>query len=158
MNIVNLKLKKFNKDSTIIFSNKILALLNEELIKAIGASATSELNYEQGKNIGISLVNNARSNNIKAIQGYFKKLNTIGYLSGVLSKNSEIIFQKNKIILRGKNELHLNLKNKSNPTCSYIIGEAIGFIETLTGEKWKGKETKCVSLGYDYDEVILEKA
>ncbi|MDD4352972.1 MAG: hypothetical protein PHN56_00790, partial [Candidatus Nanoarchaeia archaeon] len=45
-----------NKIEMVILPIKVHNLLNKELIRVTGESATSDLNYEQGRKIGVSLV------------------------------------------------------------------------------------------------------
>lgn len=151
--------KGLDKNTTIVFSNKILNLLNNELIEAIGEDATSELNYEQGKKVGGSFIKESKKNiDLKKIIYYLKKLNYIGYYSGLSAKNTLFkVLQKNKILIVSKTNLSSEKNMRRMPTCSYVLGEVIGFLEALTGEIWKGKEVKCVSLGNEFDEFLIER-
>lgn len=73
------------------------------------------------------------------------------------SKNTEFKLIKNLIKVKTKTNLSSNEYYKKIPSCSYVLGELIGFIEELTGKRYIGKETKCISLGHKYDKFVIEK-
>jgi len=157
MSSVNSKLKKSKEYDIVLLPNKIISLLNDELVRSIGESATSELNYEQGKKVGESMVQGYVENNFKNIEKYLKKLIIIGYFSGVNTKSTEIRMpSKNKIVFTGKSLFDSkNLKSYSSNN-SYIIGELVGFISSLTKSEWKGRCSRSISKGDTVDEYIIE--
>ncbi len=144
---VNLKSDKNNKDyGTIILPTQIIEILNKELTRIVGEGATCDLNYEQGKKIGESLVHGNFRNDSKDIKRYLEKLILIGYYSGVNSKDTIIkSVSKDKIIISGKSKFNQkNEESNTPPMKSFVVGELVGFIEGLTKKKWVGKYSKQV--------------
>jgi len=148
-----------NKIEMVILPIKVHNLLNKELMRVTGESATSDLNYEQGRKIGVSLVRGKFKTSPDDIKRYLNKLILIGYYCGVSSKNSYIkSFSNDKIILSGKSRF--NQKNKesySNPTLSYVAGYISGFMEGLTSKQWKGRYVNKVKENNILVEIIIEK-
>jgi hypothetical protein len=147
------------KIEMIILPINVYNLLNKELIRVTGESATSDLNYEQGRKIGISLVRGNFKTASIDIKRYLNKLISIGYYCGVSSKNSVIkSYSNDRIILSGKSRF--NQKNKdsySNPTLSYVAGYIAGFMEGLTGKIWKGRYVKNIKDNNIIADIIIEK-
>lgn len=149
-----------NKIEMIILPIKVHNLLNKELIRVTGESATSDLNYEQGKKIGVSLVRGNFKTNPESIKKYLKKLILIGYYCGVSSKNSYIkSFSDNKIVLSGKSRFNQNNKESySSPTLSYVAGYITGFLEGLTKKKWVGKYLNKIKENNMIVDIIIQRA
>jgi hypothetical protein len=157
MIFVNSKLNQSEAYEIVLLPNKILSLLNDELVRAIGESATSELNFEQGKKVGESMAQGYFEKDFKKIKIYLKKLIKIGYLSGVNSKNTEIKMPlKNKVVFTGKSLFDSNNKKSYSSNNLYIVGELVGFISTLTNKQWKGYCSKSISKGDKVDQFIIE--
>jgi hypothetical protein len=148
-----------NKIEMIILPIKIYNLINKELIRVTGESATSDLNYEQGKKIGVSLVKGNFKTNPIDIKRYLNKLISIGYYCGVSSKNSHIkSYSNNKIILSGKSRFDQKNKDSySSPILSYVAGYITGFMEGLTAKKWKGRYIKKIKDNNIIADIIIEK-
>jgi hypothetical protein len=148
-----------NKIEMVIIPIKVHEFLSKELKRVIGENASSDLNFEQGKKIGMSLVRGKHKNDPEDIKRYLKKLILIGYYSGVSSKNSHIkTFSNNKIVLSGKSRFDPKSKDSySNPTLSYVTGYIVGFMEELTQKKWKGKYTKKIKDKNIIIELIIER-
>ncbi len=144
---VSSKLNKNNKEhGTIILPTQIIETLNKELTRVVGEEATSDLNYEQGKKIGASLVHGNFKSDAIDIKRYLEKLILIGYYSGVNSKDTIIkSISKDKIIIIGKSKFNpKNEESNTPPMKSFVVGELVGFIEELTKKKWIGRYSKQV--------------
>ncbi len=143
--------------STIVMHQRILQILNDELIKIMGPQAASALNYQQGIRVGKSLVEkfNLKLSNgqLFMILPFFMK---IGKLSGLIDKVFELKRKGNTIIGRVKTTISNRKKKYTYKTCSFFAGEVKAIAEHLTGRKWSCVETKCYSLGDKYDEFLLK--
>lgn len=160
--------KNFSEDFKIeLFGNRYVLLSTtyfpyecmkdmEELFGGVGDFVL----YRGGKRVGKKLVKEYNEYVKDKSLSIYDVLSAVGWYFG-WALGEYIKEGKNfRMILYDSFEAESYLKNEGKsdkPVCHFMRGVLTGIVEEAEGEKYEGKELKCMAQGYNYCEFLIEK-
>ncbi len=160
--------KNFSEDFKIeLFGNRYVLLSTtyfpyecmkdmEELFGGVGDFVL----YRGGKRVGKKLVKEYNEYVKDKLLSIYDVLSAVGWYFGWALGEYIKEGENFRMILYDSFEAESYLKNEGEsdkPVCHFMRGVLTGIVEEAEGEKYEGKELKCMAQGYNYCEFLIEK-